>query len=176
MPKTNEVRLLPEGMQVEVKMYPASFFRIPTKRRALLLSMAARHWKKLNRFHHTQLKMPPIKFFEANKELGLSNSSVAAFNHRLVKLAPNKDLSLVVGHELCHGFLDLMKIEILTSAKANLKIAERGIEYAPYLYLAEKGMAKVRQLDAANSHGARFRAVMKVLGLKASRGMRCPYL
>jgi len=154
------------------KLYSAKFFHVPIKRRAMIKSMALRHWKKLNRAYKTSFMLPSIKYFKSEKSLGLSNYLNMALNHDLAKRATRKDLSFVIGHELCHSILGLISLKILREAKTHIKIAMKGVAYIQYLRSAKKSMSALRRLRKSGSHGFAFKAAMNVLGLKTTRGMR----
>lgn len=154
------------------RLCSASFFHVPIKRRAMIKSMALRHWKKLNRAYQTNFKLPEIKYFKSEDALGLSDYLNMALNHHLAKLATRKDLSFVIGHELCHSILGLISLKMLKEAKYNIKIARQGVAYIQFLHSANKLMKEVKRLKKSGSHGFAFKAAMDVLGLKTTRGMR----
>jgi hypothetical protein len=154
------------------RLCSAKFFHIPVKRRAMIKIIALRHWKKLNRAYKRNFELPAIKYFKSEDTLGLSNYLDMALNHDLAKFATRKDLSHVIGHELCHSILGLIALKILESVKANMAMAKRGVAYIEYLHLAKESMRRLRRLDKSGSHGFAFKAAMDILGLKAVRGMR----
>jgi hypothetical protein len=103
--------------------------------------------------------------------LGVANCNFVALNHHVVKWSYKKDLSLVIGHELCHAYLAILNWRRVELAKSNIVIAKKGVKNIHHLYLAQGLMKLAKRFHRESSHGASFKAAMKVLGLKADAAL-----